>query len=69
MTSVDVNYSFKKGQLCIIHSDNEWDKLYGIIDRIDYESKTLYIFTVQIPYFVYETTFDNASKILEIVKE
>lgn len=69
MTSIDVDCPFKKGQFCIIHTDDEWNELHGIIDQIDYESKTLYIFTVQIPYFVYETTFNNASKVLEIVEE
>jgi hypothetical protein len=54
---------WKIGQHIKLHTNDEWNKLVGVIDTI--WGDTIAIFSVLMPCYRYFVTFDNADKILE----
>ena len=54
------------GQYVKLHTDDEWNDLYGIILDICEEEKIIVVFCVTMPCYKYYVPMDAADNILEL---
>lgn len=46
-----------------IQSNDEWNGLYGIVDKINYNYQLAYIFCIEFPMYLYEIGLHNLGNI------
>lgn len=62
------NNSYTVGQYVLLHTNDEWNGLYGIIEKIT--ESTLTVFCINLPWWRYYLNlddFDSLQKTLEII--
>lgn len=53
----------KLGDIVQLQSNDEWNGLYGIVDKINYKYQLAYIYCIQFPVYLYEIGLHNLNNI------
>lgn len=63
---MDIN-DLRLGTIVQFQSNDEWNGLYGIVDKINYDYQLAYIYCIHFPIYLYQIGLHNINNI-KIIK-